>query len=154
MSKKKKVFVNPDDGEVLEHLNTPSVWTQLTSRHRDKKPEMNYLPSKTVPGQSMTIQEMVKRHRQGLPIDESKGALYQGEELLPDISNMDLVDRQAYMDSVADALVEVKARIQASAKTTKEKEILDRIDVAVREKLKELADNQKNRNSVTDLPTE
>lgn len=147
MTKKKTVKVSAETGEVVKN---PVVYTALTVRNREDSYEINREPSATVPGQTMTIQEMVARHRKGLPIDESKGALYQGEDLIPDISEMDLVDRQAYMDSVADALVEVKARIQDSVKTKKEQEFLDKIDAAVREKLAAM----RSRNEVTDLNEE
>lgn len=130
---KKKLRVDVETGEVLLGL------TQKSAKSRKKKYEVNNEKSKTVPGQTMTIAEMIARHRKGLPIEESKGALYQGDELLPDISRMDLIDRQAYMDSVADALVEVRARIQESVKTKQEQEILDRIDKAVREKVAEIS---------------
>lgn len=145
-----KRIIDTETGEITD-LKVPKVDTQLSARYRQKVYETNTLPDKTIPGQSMSVLEMVERHRKGLPIEQSKGALYQGEELLPDISKMDQIDRQAYVDSVADALVEIKAKISASAKSQKEKDILDRIDLEVRNKLKEMADKQKDRNQVTDL---
>lgn len=138
--------VDKSTGEVLP----PRIKTWMQADLFPKVHEKNNEPSKTVPGLSMTILEMVKRHRQGLPIDESKGALYQGgEEPLPDLSKMDLVDRAAYMDSVADALVEVKSRLAATAKSKAEKEFLDKVDAAVREKLSKLSDSK-----VTDITPE
>lgn len=132
----KKVKVDQETGDIVQ---LPFVHTQMTAMKREKQYEKNSEPSMTVPGQTMTVAEMVERHRRGLPIDKSKGALYQGDELLPNIDNMDLIDRQAYMDSVADALVEVKARIQETVKDKKEQAVLDRIDQAVREKLAEIS---------------
>jgi len=122
-----------------ERDELPRIKTPLNAHLFPKDYEQNREPSQTTPGMSMTVLEMIRRHRSGLPIDQSKGALYQGDELIPDISNMDLVDRHAYMDSVADALVEVKARLEADAKTKKQKEFLDQVDAAVREKLAQLS---------------
>lgn len=150
MKKKKTVLISAETGEVVENV---MVWTALNARKREKDYEKNTGVSDTIPGQTMTIQEMVARHRKGLPIDQSRGALYQGEELMPDIDKMDLVDRQAYMDSVADALVEVKARIQESVKTKREQEIIDKIDSAVRERLK-LINAATSRDVITDLKEE
>lgn len=150
MKKKKTVLISAETGEVVENV---MVWTALNARKREKEYEKNTGVSDTIPGQTMTIQEMVARHRKGLPIDQSRGALYQGEELMPDIDKMDLVDRQAYMDSVADALVEVKARIQESVKTKREQEIIDKIDSAVRERLK-LINAATSRDVITDLKEE
>lgn len=113
----------------------PRAKNQFTAYLYDQHLEKNLLPSATVPGQSMTVLEMVQRHRAGLPIDSTKGALYAGEEFIPDLSSMDLVDRANYMDSVADALVEVRARLEANAKTEKEKEFLAKVDSEVRKKL-------------------
>lgn len=149
MKKKKSVKVDPETGEIEQPV-VNNLYTQATAPLREKDHEKNSEPSMTVPGQTMTIAEMVARHRKGLPIDQSKGALYQGEELLPNIDHMDLIDRQAYMDSVADALVDVKARIQESVSSKKEQEILDRIDSAVRKELARLS----ARNEVTDLKEE
>lgn len=144
--KKTIVSVNSETGEVLPGSADPVIKSQIRRSTHLKDYEINNMPSKTVPGMSMTIAEIVARHRKGLPIDQSKGALYQGDELVPDISEMDLVDRQNYMDSVADALVEVKARLAQSAKTKKEKEFLDQVDVAVREHLEKLKSK-----TITDL---
>lgn len=147
----KKTVVDKSTGEIImsdHHL--PPVKNQRNAHLYPKDYEKNNQPSQTKPGQSMSILEMVQRHRKGLPIDQAKGALYQGEELIPDISNMDLIDRQAYMDSVADALVEVKAKLQEEAKTNKEKEILAKVDEMVRQKLAEI--NAKNqRNEITEI---
>lgn len=123
---------------------------QLTAKYYPKDHEQNYQPSKTVPGLTMTIAEMVARYRKGLPIDESKGALYQGDDVMPDISKMDLIDRQNYIDSVADALVDVRNRIQESVKSKEEQEILTRIDNEVRERLKKI-NELSNKNVITDL---
>lgn len=141
--------VNMETGEIIDQ-KVPTIHTALTANQRKKDYEKNPGKSKTVPGQSQTIAQLVERHRKGLPIDQSKGALYQGDELLPDISKMDLIDRQAYIDSVADALVEVRTRIDESAKTEKEKAIVARIDQAIREELKKI----NSKNTVTDIEEE
>lgn len=130
----------------------PAIFTQLTAHNRKQVFEVNNEPSKTVQGQTMTILEMIQRHRKGLPIDESKGALYhEGDEPLQNLDHMDLIDRQAYTDSVADALVEVRTRLEEQAKTKAEKQYLDKVDQAVREKLAQLS---KSKEVITDIKEE
>jgi|SRR5882724_3121103 len=141
-------MINKETGEVL-----PRIKHQLNAVDFPKSYEVNKEPSKTVPGLAMTIQDMIARHRKGLPIDESRGALYQGDEFHPDFDRMDLIDRAAYIDSVADALVEVRTRVSAFAKTKAEKEMVDRIDAGVRERLAKLKD-EALRTTVTDLKPE
>lgn len=131
-----------DQGEVL-----PRIKTQLTANLYPKDYEENHMPSETIPGQSMSVLEMVKRHRMGLPIDGNPNLVYTGEELKENLDDMDEVDKQAYMDSVADYLVEVRARLDESAKTKEQKAFLDAVDEQVRKKLAEMND----RNKVTDI---
>lgn len=159
MKKEKKVTEQKIDftkGEARYYIDEktgegfPMIKKQTTARFYPKDHEQNYQPSKTVPGLTMTIAEMVARYRKGLPIDESKGALYQGDDIMPDISKMDLIDRQNYIDSVADALVDVRNRIQESVKSKEEQEILNRIDNEVKERLKKINELSKN-NSISDI---
>lgn len=125
------------------------IRNQHHARYDKKDNEQIKEPSKTVPGQSMTILEMVQRHRKGLPIDESTGALYQGEEDLPDISNMDLIDRQAYIDSVADALVEVKERLKEAHKSKADKELIDKVEAEVQIRLKQMQTKKSSIEEIT-----
>lgn len=128
-------MVDKNTGEIK---NLPIIKHQLTARYYPKDYEVNTHPSEARPGQSMTIKEMVERHRRGLPLTESKGALYQGEELFPDLSQMDEIDKAAYMDSVADALVDLRAKIDLEAKTKQEKDLVAKIDELARKKFEEM----------------
>lgn len=144
MKQKKKVLLDKETGEIMQ---TPIVYTPLSARHRIKKLEKNTMVSETVPDQSMTIAEMIKRHRQGLPIEGRKGLYKEGDEPLLNMDHMDMVERQEYIDSVADAFVDVKTRINAAVKTKEEAALLDKIDAEVRKRLKEIRDrNEKKEN--------
>lgn len=139
--------VNTTTGEVTE-IKTPTIYTNLTAHLRPKTYERNMAPSQTIPGQTMTVLEMVQRYRKGLPVSGAVEPFFkEGDDPIEDLSKMDLIDRQKYTDSVADALVEIKARIAATAKTKAEREILDKIDLAVKEELKKIRD----RNQVSDI---
>lgn len=127
-----KKFVDQDTGEVVQLGRYRS---QADAYLYDPIVEKNMLPGMTVPGQSMTVQEMVRRHKAGLPIDQKKGVLFSGEELIPDLNDMDLVDRAAYMDAVADQLIEVRARIAEATKSKEQKEFLEAVDKKFKEEL-------------------
>lgn len=148
--KKNQISVDAETGEFLP-TSSPIIKRQFNRSNHLKDYERNSMPSKTIPGQSMSIADMVARHRKGLPIDESKGALYhEGDSVIQDLDNMDLIDRQAYVDSIADALVEVKMRIAASAKTEAEKDYVEKFNAAVQDELKKI----NSRNQITDLKNE
>lgn len=147
MKKSKKIQkVDQETGEII--TNRIKTWSNASQFPKDY--EKNSMPSKTVPGQTMTVAEMVARYRKGLPIDQTKGALYQGEELLPNIDHMDLIERAEYMDSVADALVEIRAKLESEAKTNQEKEFLKKVDIEVRARMQKLRDDQ-DRNKISDI---
>lgn len=65
-----------------------------TQYDRHPVPEENrFSPSKTIPNQSMTVQEIVQRFAQGLPFDQQRVPVYHGEEtFLPDPKTLDLVE--------------------------------------------------------------
>lgn len=135
MSKKKHVVVDSSTGEQRQG---PKAWTQLEVPWREKDHEKNDQVSKTKPGMTMTIKEMIERHRKGLPIDQTKSGkqmFVEGDEPLQNMDHMDLVDKQNYIDSVADALVEVRTRLEESAKTNKEVQFLKKVDEEVKKRL-------------------
>lgn len=125
---KQKEKVNPD--------LLPVVRNQMNKALYPKKGETFKKPSMTQPNQSMTIKEIVERHKRGFPIDGAKIPIYQGEDALPDISHLDLAEQQEIIEAMADQLVDVKQRLQAIAKDKKEKEELERIEKIIQERLK------------------
>lgn len=143
--------------EVTGEIKNPIIKTQYTAKYYPKDHEHQTEKSLTVPNQSMTILEMVKRHQKGLPVDGGRQTpIYNGEDLIPDLNNMDLADREAYIDSVADHLVEVRARIQAAEKEAaskqKQKEFLQwqkeyEAKIKAEHDLRNTTQNQKNAES-------
>lgn len=136
--------VDRETGEVIQYPDPlkplSKIRTQLSYNNYPKKYEKNFEASKTTPNMTMTILEMIDRHRKGRPIDAiAKVPLYEGtEEPRADLEAMDLVDRQEYIDSVADALVEVRNRLQAAAKTKEESDLLKKVDEAVKAKVEQM----------------
>lgn len=105
----------------------PKIMTPYTSRERERKYEVNNQPSLTIPDQTMSIAELVRRYAQGLPIEGQKVPLYDGENEFPDLTKMDLADRQTYLESAAQEYQEIQDRINKQIKAFKDKKEKPRI---------------------------
>lgn len=128
-----------------------------TPYNREDKPhykEYNEDPSETIPGQTMTVLEMVERYRKGLPVEAGKIPIYNGEEPLPDLNDMDLADRQLVIEHYAEQLLEIRQRLEANAKSKAEKERLAEIDRQVKEKLTEWRKQQGKKDAIEDIDSE
>lgn len=69
-------------------------------------------PSMTIPDQTMSMREIMDRYARGLPLNGQKIPIYNGEEDdMPDLKNLDLADRERYMEEARMELEEVKGRI-------------------------------------------
>lgn len=79
--------------------------------------EVNDMPSETVPDQSMSMGEILRRYASGLPLKGVRVPLYEGEDDadldLPDLSRMDHADRAMHMKDMADTIKEAKDRFTA-----------------------------------------
>jgi hypothetical protein len=65
--------------------------------------EKNNLPSKTVPDQSMSIPELIRRYASGLPLGGAKVPLYEGEEdVLQGVNfqKLDLSEKHDFMRTI------------------------------------------------------
>lgn len=112
------------------------------------KGEVNNEPSKTIPDQTMTISEMIERHSKGLPIDGGKVPIYNGEDYpFKDTTNMDLAERQEYLESLADELVDLRRKIDADKAEKTEQQRIQELENAVQKRLeeKEKQESQENK---------
>lgn len=100
--------------EISEAFNAKiraKIKTSLSARYFPKNYEVNTLPSKTVPDQSMPLKTILERFARGLPItsavqtpiwdddDQSKGI---------DIRKLDLAEREQIMDETKEVINEAK----------------------------------------------
>lgn len=89
----------------------------------DSNYEINNGDSKTVPDQSMSLSEILRRFASGLPLGGQRVEFYEGEE--DDILNginpatLDLAEKQQITDSIKEELTEIQIR-QAQRKKAKE----------------------------------
>lgn len=101
-----------NDYEQLELEFPDIVKNSLNADQFAKKYELVGGVSMTIPAQTLSIREIMKRFASGLPIDGEKVPVYNGEDDdMPDLSKMDLAERQEYLESAEKELVELKLKI-------------------------------------------
>lgn len=72
------------------------------------------LPSETIPDQAMSVPEMIRRTKAGLPVTGVRVPFYSGEDYIPDFDRMDISELVAFREQ-NEAVIsrfneEVKAR--------------------------------------------
>lgn len=86
--------------------------------------EFNDLPSDTVPDQSLSVQEIMRRHVQGRPLPKSRPMHYSGDQMLPpfhQMDNMEQVDAlKNLQQNLADKQNELETLKQKRAERRKE----------------------------------
>lgn len=91
----------------------PVFKNHYNSRSFPKAYEKNLRPSVTIPDQSMSIKTIMERYARGLPATDVKTPIYHGEdEFFPDLSKMDLADRQTFIEEKQDELKELNERLR------------------------------------------
>lgn len=101
----------------------------------------NKLPSMTVPDLTFSVQELVERAKMGLPPEGERVPIFDEGMPFPDISRMDLVDRQEfikhYQNQINDLLTPKEATEKTMELLAKEKAEVVKADQANAEVLKE-----------------
>lgn len=78
------------------------------------KGEVNTQPSQTIPDQSLSVKEIMRRYASGLPLEGQRVPLYEGEEeATPDFANMDLAEREQWQRDLRAELDETNQKIQS-----------------------------------------
>ena len=73
------------------------IRTQLNYDHTKSKGEKTKNPSLTEPQKSMSPTELLMKYQSGEPVNLTRRApVYLGEDEMPDLSQMDLIDVQEY----------------------------------------------------------
>jgi len=80
----------------------------------EKVYEKNDKPSQTVPDQTMSIRELLKRYASGLPLGGSKEPIYEGEDGDGiDPRRLDLAERQELEIAARQELAEIEERLKS-----------------------------------------
>lgn len=80
---------------------TRAFKTPYNADHFPKDHQVFTQPSQTIPDETMTIDQIVRRFTKGLPL-EGKQAVYLGEDEIPDIKRMDLTEIDEYKQMLAE----------------------------------------------------
>ena len=79
-----------------------------------KNYEVNNSPSMTIPDQTMSIRELLRRFASGLPLGGSKEPIYEGEDGDGiDPRRLDLAERQELEISARQELAEIEERLKS-----------------------------------------
>lgn len=124
--------------------------THYSFENHDKSCHVNTLPSETIPGQAMSVPEIIKRSQRGLPVPGSREPLYTGEIEMPDFQRMDLADLWAFKQD-NDAVIR---EYEKAVKEADEKLKQEKIQKATEEQLlKKLKDQQPNQTAPAGRPS-
>lgn len=106
--------------------------------------ERNTKPSITIPDQSLSVKDILSRYARGLPLGGMKIPIYEGEnDDMPDLTHMDLADRQAYMEAAQEEYEAIQERIKKSR--PKAQKPLKQEQIDYKELAKAIQDNLKDK---------
>lgn len=108
----------------------------------DRFPE-NVPPSdkthKTVPDQSMSVREMIRRHQKGLPVLGAKVPLYMTEDEmalgLPDLTKLDRADQEMILQGYTVKLTEMKLEMEKKTALLRQQKLDEHIEKLVEERI-------------------
>jgi len=101
-------------------------------------------PSNTVPNMALTVTEIYKRYATGRPMsgvegiydDDGSGDELDFDSYMPDLSRLDLAERQMILESAKEHLDNIKTRLESEAKARQRQK--HEKDKEVEKRLKEL----------------
>lgn len=123
--KRERLVMNTDgtvklgeDSHPLREEYTEEVYGELRF---PQDHEVNTLPSKTIPEQAFTVQQLMTRYAQGLPLTGTKVPVYHGDEfVIPEFEKMDYAERQEWMESLINRRGQIVDEINEQNKAAKE----------------------------------
>lgn len=99
-------------------------------------------PSLTIPDQSMSVADLLRRNAKGLSLggnrnpdydDDGTGTEIDFDDYIPNTGKMDLADRQEFMEVAKDHLEEVKKKLNALASAReKQRKLREQEDAEIR----------------------
>lgn len=102
------------------------IRTPFNSKEFKKNYEVNDEPSMTIPDQTMSITEILRRYASGLPISGEKVPIYHDEEDLPEWKTLDLSEKQELKDQIAEDIRQYQVALQEQERKRK-KEAAEKI---------------------------
>lgn len=91
--------------------------TQWNAQSFPSNYEVNNQPSLTIPDQTMSISEIMDRYARGIPFDDAKTPVYNGEENeMPDLSTLDISERYDLMEENRQKIADLQDRLKTRSK--------------------------------------
>lgn len=91
--------------------------------------------SNTVPDQSMSVQELIERHRRGLGIVGYREPVFYNDQVVPPIENMDFAEKRAFLEHIKEHRASIEAIFKenqdADAKKRQEEELKAAVDAEI-----------------------
>lgn len=94
----------------------------------EKRYEKNDQPSLTIPDQTLTIPEILRRYARGIPLDSIvKLPIYDGEDIYnPDMRTLDLTEQAELIEQRSAELKKLNKELEDGRRVAKEKFIAER----------------------------
>lgn len=104
-------------------------WLTYDPKDVRKETKSSHAPSKTIPNQALTVQEILKRHSRNMPVDVTMNVpIYDSEQLpeeyrLMDMRRMDLAEIDSVKESLTMYTSELEKQVQENNKKIKAAEV-------------------------------
>lgn len=112
-----KKNVDKETGEMVSATPWRTKWN-----YKGEKQKLNRIPSRTVPGQSLNMSEIITRYQQGRPLMAGQATFggYDLDEPLPDLRKMDISEVFELKKQNDKELADIRAEITNREKINKE----------------------------------
>lgn len=131
-----------DQARPKPSFRTPYNYQPYLGKH-------NSQPSLTVPNQSMTVDEILRRHTLGLPMTGQKVELWEGDEqIMPDLQGLDLSEIQELKEQALQKITDIRTRYAKEQDKQKREKLLHELKKEIDEaKAKENQAPDQDKNS-------
>lgn len=89
----------------------PLIRTMFNAKFLPKYYEVNTQPSLTIPDQTLTVRQIMEKHRRGLPVDIALHGEYFGDEPQPDMRRLDLSEQHDLLEAAKQKVRETQKAI-------------------------------------------
>lgn len=94
-------------------LEFPEIRNYTTRYRSSQFAEKPYGTTMTIPDETLSVREVLKRYARGLPIHSTAIPVYDGPDIeFKDLSKMDLADREQYLEDLQKELAETQERLR------------------------------------------
>lgn len=114
--------------------------------------QINNQPSLTIPDDSMSLEEILRRYMAGLPINGSNQETFYEEEELPDLKTMDLEEIAQLRDEVEEKIDNYRKQQAQLKREEYERSIIERHEKTRREQTPPPGENKNNETSQNEEP--